>query len=208
MLWTWSDHGKGQVSRNFHRWARRYGIRDGDKPRPVLLNNWEATGMNFDEKTIVSLFDGAKELGADTFLLDDGWFGNAHPRNQDNAGLGDWQVNTNKLPHGLSYLADEANKRGINFGIWIEPEMVNPTSDLFETASRVGHPAAASRTGFEPQPARSGFEPARRAAISSGTSWSNTLGNARHQLREMGRQPFRHPARLDLSAAGRAVANC
>ncbi|HWC60866.1 MAG TPA: alpha-galactosidase [Verrucomicrobiae bacterium] len=132
MLWTWSDHGKGQVSRNFHRWARQYGIRDGAKPRPVLLNNWEATDMKFDENLIVSLFDGAKEIGADTFLLDDGWFGNAHPRNQDNAGLGDWEVNTNKLPHGLSYLASEANKRGIQFGIWIEPEMVNPSSDLYE----------------------------------------------------------------------------
>ncbi|HEX3100207.1 MAG TPA: alpha-galactosidase [Pyrinomonadaceae bacterium] len=132
MLWTWSDSGKGQVSRNFHNWARRYGIRDGDKPRPVLLNNWEATDMNFTEQLIVSLFDGAKKIGADTFLLDDGWFGNAHPRNKDNAGLGDWQANTNKLPHGVSFLASEANKRGINFGIWIEPEMVNPSSDLFE----------------------------------------------------------------------------
>ena len=132
MLWTWSDSGKGQVSRNFHNWARRYGVRDGDKPRPVLLNNWEATGFDFNEKTIVSLFDGAQEIGADTFLLDDGWFGNAHPRNNDNAGLGDWQVNTNKLPHGLAYLASEANRRGIGFGIWMEPEMVNPNSDLFQ----------------------------------------------------------------------------
>jgi alpha-galactosidase len=132
MLWTWSDHGKGQVSRNFHRWARRYGLRDGNKPRPVLLNNWEATGFNFDEARIVALFDGARVLGAETFLLDDGWFGNRHPRNDDKAGLGDWQVNTNKLPHGLSYLAEEAKKRGVNFGIWLEPEMVNPASDLFE----------------------------------------------------------------------------
>ncbi len=131
MLWTWSASGKGQVSRNFHRWALRYGIRDGGKPRPVLLNNWEATGMNFDENLIVSLFDGAKEIGADTFLLDDGWFGNAHPRNRDNAGLGDWQANTNKLPHGLSHLAEAASQRGVNFGIWIEPEMVNPSSDLY-----------------------------------------------------------------------------
>ena len=132
MLWTWSDQGKGQVSRNFHRWARRYGIRDAAQPRPVLLNNWEATAFKFDEPAIVSLFDGAKEIGAETFLLDDGWFGNGHPRNDDKAGLGDWQVNTNKLPHGLSYLAAEAKRRGINFGIWIEPEMVNPVSDLFE----------------------------------------------------------------------------
>lgn len=132
LLWSWSDQGKGQVSRNFHRWARLYGMRDGDKPRPVLLNNWEATGFNFNEARIVALFDGARSLGADTFLLDDGWFGNRHPRNDDKAGLGDWQVNTNKLPHGLSYLAEEAKKRGVDFGIWIEPEMVNPVSDLFE----------------------------------------------------------------------------
>ncbi len=132
MLWTWSDQGKGQVSRNFHRWAHRYGIRDAARPRPVLLNNWEATGFKFDEPTIVSLFDGAKEIGAETFLLDDGWFGNRHPRNDDNAGLGDWKINTNKLPQGLSYLAAEARRRGVNFGIWLEPEMVNPASDLFE----------------------------------------------------------------------------
>ncbi len=131
MLWTWSAAGKGQVSRNFHRWGRRYGTRDGDKLRPVLLNNWEATHMDFDEAKIVSLFDGAKELGVELFLLDDGWFGNAHPRNADNAGLGDWQVNAQKLPHGLSFLADEAKQRGIGFGIWLEPEMVNPASDLF-----------------------------------------------------------------------------
>ena len=132
MLWSWSDKGKGQVSRNFHRWARRYGMRDGYEPRPILLNNWEATGFDFNEKRIVGLFDGARALGADTFLLDDGWFGNRHARTNDTAGLGDWQVNTNRLPHGLSYLADEAKKRGIQFGIWIEPEMVNPRSDLFE----------------------------------------------------------------------------
>lgn len=132
MLWSWSDAGKGQVSRNFHRWARKYAIRDGDKPRPVLLNNWEATDMKFDEQKIVSLFDGAKELGIDLFLLDDGWFGNKHPRDNDRAGLGDWQVNTKKLPHGLSYLADQAHQRGFGFGIWIEPEMTNPASELFE----------------------------------------------------------------------------
>jgi alpha-galactosidase len=132
MLWSWSDAGKGQVSRNFHRWARNYGIRDGHKSRPVLLNNWEATFMDFDEQKIVSLFDGAKELGVDLFLLDDGWFGNKHPRDNDRAGLGDWQVNKKKLPRGLSYLADQAKERGIGFGIWIEPEMVNPASELYE----------------------------------------------------------------------------
>jgi alpha-galactosidase len=132
MLWTWSDKGEGQVSRNFHDWARRYGIRDAAMDRPVLLNNWEATEFKFNEKKIVSLFDGAREIGAELFLLDDGWFGNNHPRNDDHAGLGDWQVNTNKLPHGLSFLADAARSRGLRFGIWMEPEMVDPRSDLFE----------------------------------------------------------------------------
>jgi alpha-galactosidase len=132
MLWTWSDAGKGQVSRNLHRWARRYAIRDGDEPRPILLNNWEATYFDFDEQKIVSLFDGAKELGVDLFLLDDGWFGNKYPRNNDRAGLGDWEVNRAKLPHGLGYLAQQAKAREIGFGIWIEPEMVNPKSELFE----------------------------------------------------------------------------
>jgi alpha-galactosidase len=132
MLWSWSGAGKGQISRNFHRWARKYAIRDGDKPRPVLLNNWEATYFDFDEQKIVSLFDGAKELGVDLFLLDDGWFGNKYPRDNDRAGLGDWEVNRAKLPHGLGYLAQQAKSRGIGFGIWIEPEMVNPKSELFE----------------------------------------------------------------------------
>ncbi len=132
MLWTWSGHGKGQVSRNFHDWARRYGIRDGGQPRPVLLNNWEATYFNFNEQKLVSLLDGAKELGFELFLLDDGWFGNKHPRTNDTAGLGDWQANTNILPHGLGYLTDEARQRGLRFGIWLEPEMVNPQSDLYE----------------------------------------------------------------------------
>lgn len=88
--------------------------------------------MDFDEAKIVSLFDGAKELGVDLFLLDDGWFGNKHPRDNDRAGLGDWEVNRKKLPRGLSYLATEAANRGFEFGIWIEPEMVNPASELFE----------------------------------------------------------------------------
>jgi len=132
MLWSRSGQGKGQVSRNFHRWARKYGIRVGEQPRRTLLNNWEATHMNFDEAKIVSLFDGAAEIGVETFLLDDGWFGNRHPRDNDRSRLADWQVNQRKLPHGLSYLAHEAKARGLRFGICIEPEMVNLRSDLYE----------------------------------------------------------------------------
>ncbi|BDI28830.1 alpha-galactosidase [Capsulimonas corticalis] len=132
MIWSWSGSGKGELSRNFHRWGRAYGMRDGDKLRPTLLNNWEATFFDFDEKKLVSLFDGAKSLGMDLFLLDDGWFGNKYPRKDDTQGLGDWEVTHSKLPHGITYLADQAKARGIRFGIWVEPEMVNPKSELFE----------------------------------------------------------------------------
>ena len=133
MTWSYSAGGTGPLARQLHRWARRYALRDGGRVRDVMLNNWEATEFKFDEARLLGLFDGAKEVGADLFLLDDGWFGNRRPRNRDDAGLGDWQVNHQKLPHGLSFLADEARQRGLRFGIWLEPEMVNPASDLFET---------------------------------------------------------------------------
>jgi len=132
MLWVWSSNGLGDMSRKFHRWARDFGIRDGHKTRTVLLNNWEATGFNFDFNRIASLFAPAKEIGTELFLLDDGWFGNKYPRTNDHAGLGDWQPNHQRLPDGLAPLAAEANKHGLQFGIWMEPEMVNPKSELFE----------------------------------------------------------------------------
>ncbi|GAB3851546.1 alpha-galactosidase [Hymenobacter terrigena] len=130
-LYTYSGQGKGQASRNLHRWARRYGVLDGNEPRLTLLNNWEATHMGFDEKQLVELFDGAKKLGVDLFLLDDGWFGTTFPRDNDKAGLGDWQVDKKKLPSGLGYLVKEAQARDLKFGIWLEPEMVNPKSELY-----------------------------------------------------------------------------
>lgn len=131
--WTYSPAGKGQASRNLHNWAVNYTIRDGFKDRPILLNNWEATYCDFDEKKIVSLFDGAKEVDIELFLLDDGWFGNGkYARDDDKHGLGDWTPDAKKLPSGLSYLCKEAAKRKIGFGIWLEPEMVNPLSLLYE----------------------------------------------------------------------------
>jgi len=133
MIWVWSDNGLDEMSRQLHDWARDFGIRDGHKTRPVLLNNWEATGFDFDFNRIVSLYNPAKEIGVELFLLDDGWFGNHYPRVDDKAGLGDWQPNHRRLPNGLAPLASEAVKRGLKFGIWIEPEMVNPKSDLFES---------------------------------------------------------------------------
>lgn len=131
-IYTYSENGKGAASRNLHRWARNYRIPDGNGSRLTLLNNWEATYFDFDENKLVGLFQGAKEIGVDMFLLDDGWFGNKYPRNNDKAGLGDWQENKKKLPHGIGYLIKEATKAGIKFGIWIEPEMVNPKSELYE----------------------------------------------------------------------------
>jgi alpha-galactosidase len=132
MIWVWSPNGLGDMSRKLHAWARDFGIRDGHKTRAVLLNNWEATGFDFDFNRIVGLYDPAKELGVELFLLDDGWFGNKYPRVNDHAGLGDWQPNRSRLPDGLAPLAAEAVKRGLRFGIWMEPEMVNPKSELFE----------------------------------------------------------------------------
>ena len=131
-LFTFSNQGKGQASRNFHNWARNYGVLDGNGNRLTLLNNWEATYFDFDESKLTELFGGAKELGVDLFLLDDGWFGNKYPRKNDGAGLGDWQETATKLPHGLGYLVEQAEAKGVKFGIWIEPEMVNPKSELYE----------------------------------------------------------------------------
>ena len=132
MIWVWSGNGLGEMSRKFHRWARDFGIRDGHKTRTVLLNNWEATGFNFDFNRIAGLFGPAKEIGTELFLLDDGWFGNKYPRTNDSAGLGDWQPNRKRFPNGMAPLAAEAVKQGLQFGIWMEPEMVNPKSELFE----------------------------------------------------------------------------
>jgi len=132
LLYTYSDSGKGTVSRRFHKWALQYGIHNGHGPRMTLMNNWEATYFNFNEDVLTKIIDDAANMGFDLFLLDDGWFGNKYPRNNDDAGLGDWMTNKQKLPHGLGYLISESEKRGIKFGIWLEPEMVNPKSELYE----------------------------------------------------------------------------
>ena len=129
---TYSLSGKGQASRNFHDWARKYQVKDGGKDRMTLLNNWEATYFDFNEEKLVKLMDDAVKLGVDMFLLDDGWFANKYPRSSDHQGLGDWEETADKLPNGIGYLTETAKKKGIKFGIWIEPEMVNPKSELYE----------------------------------------------------------------------------
>lgn len=131
-IFTYTKNGRGTATRNLHRWARNYGVLDGNKPRLTLLNNWEATHMDFNQDVLVELFDGANQLGVDLFLLDDGWFGNKYPRDADKTALGDWQVDKKKLPSGIGYLVGEASKKHLQFGIWLEPEMVSPKSELYE----------------------------------------------------------------------------
>ena len=131
-LYTLSQNGTGTASRDLHSWARKYRILEGQGSRLTLLNNWETTGFNFDEQKLKAILEDTKKLGVDLFLLDDGWFGNKYPRNDDHAGLGDWQENKKKLPDGIQAVVKQADKTGVKFGIWIEPEMVNPKSELYE----------------------------------------------------------------------------
>jgi alpha-galactosidase len=131
-LTTLSSTGKGTASRNLQSWARNYRLLDGRGTRLTLLNNWEATYFDFDENKLFGLIKDTKKLGVDMFLLDDGWFANKYPRNGDVAGLGDWDENKKKLPNGIASLVKEAKNNEVKFGIWIEPEMVNPKSELYE----------------------------------------------------------------------------
>ncbi len=132
LIYTYSAKGSGEVSRRFHRWTRKYGMANGNGDRDVVLNNWETTGTDFDEPKLSALIKQGGDLGFDLFLLDDGWFGNKYPRNNDVEGLGDWEVNQKKLPHGIDYLVKESDKNKIKFGLWVEPEMINPKSVLYE----------------------------------------------------------------------------
>lgn len=131
-IFTLSSNGAGEGSRNLHDWARRYSLKEGSGDRMTLLNNWENTAFDFDQQKLSELMKEARSLGVDMFLLDDGWFGNKYPRSSDRAGLGDWTATRDKLPGGIPSLVRAAEEAGVKFGIWIEPEMVNPKSELFE----------------------------------------------------------------------------
>lgn len=129
---TYSDEGKSGVSRNFHRWARAHRIAHGDRPRKILLNSWEGVYFDIKEPEMAQMMSDIASLGGELFVMDDGWFGGKYPRNNDSTSLGDWTVDTGKLPHGIGGLVQAAADRGISFGIWIEPEMSNTISELYE----------------------------------------------------------------------------
>ncbi|MFJ4520771.1 alpha-galactosidase [Streptomyces sp. NPDC088810] len=124
----WSDGGFGGASRAWHAYQRAYVIPDADRDRPVLFNSWEATFFDISEEQQLALARRAAEIGIELFVVDDGWFG---ARTSDRAGLGDWTPNPDRFPHGLKPLADQVHGLGMQFGIWVEPEMVNPDSDLY-----------------------------------------------------------------------------
>jgi alpha-galactosidase len=131
--WAWSSDGRSGVTSSFHRWTHDTVVRDPERLRPIVVNNWETTGMAFDEQALIGLIESAGELGGELFLLDDGWFGTTHPRDDDTQGLGDWDPDPAKLPSGFGPLVAAAESAGIRFGTWVEPEMVNPRSDLYES---------------------------------------------------------------------------
>lgn len=127
---VWSSTGLGEMSRTYHKLYANYLVRGKWKTerRPILINNWEATYFHFDEEKIFGIAEEASKLGIEMLVLDDGWFGK---RDDDRSGLGDWFVNENKLKGGLKKLVDRIHGLGMKFGIWFEPEMVSPDSDLY-----------------------------------------------------------------------------
>lgn len=130
VVMVYSAEGIGNMTRTYHDLYRNHLIRGkyAHTKRPILINNWEATYFNFDTDKLISIAKQASELGIEMLVMDDGWFGN---RFDDNRALGDWVVNEEKLKGGLKYLVDEVNKLGMKFGMWFEPEMVCPDSDLY-----------------------------------------------------------------------------
>ncbi|MFJ8603688.1 alpha-galactosidase [Streptomyces shenzhenensis] len=124
----WSDGGFGGASRAWHAYQRAYVIPDADRDRPVLFNSWEATHFDIAQEQQAALARRAAAIGVELFVVDDGWFG---ARTSDRAGLGDWTPNPDRFPQGLKPLADQVHALGMQFGIWVEPEMVNPDSELY-----------------------------------------------------------------------------
>ena len=149
---TYSNKGKGQASRSLHYWARHHHILDGTVLREILLNSWEGVHFDTTQANMESLATDIAALGGEMFVMDDGWFGDKYPRDNDVTSLGDWMVCRKKLPEGIGSLVKMVHSKGIKFGIWIEPEMVNVQSELYEK-----HPDWVLRhPSIEPQPGRGG----------------------------------------------------
>ncbi len=130
---TYSIEGLGGASRNFHDWARAHRLAHGDRERKVLLNSWEGISYFITEQAMDDMISDLASLGGELFVMDDGWFGDRYPRMNDRSSLGDWTVDREKLPHGIGHLVQTAASHGVGFGIWIEPEMTDTTSELIET---------------------------------------------------------------------------
>ena len=132
VAFSFSKCGLSGVSRNFHKWGRKYMLAHGDKERKILLNSWEGVYFDINQKGMDQMMGDIASMGGELFVMDDGWFGDKYPRKTDNSSLGDWVVDKNKLPEGIEGLLRDAKKHGIKFGIWIEPEMTNSVSELYE----------------------------------------------------------------------------
>jgi alpha-galactosidase len=129
---SFSKAGLSGVSRNFHKWGREYMLAHGNKERKVLLNSWEGVYFDINQQGMDQMMGDIASMGGELFVMDDGWFGDKYPRKTDNSSLGDWVVDKNKLTEGIEGLLRDAKKHGIKFGIWIEPEMANTVSELYE----------------------------------------------------------------------------
>ena len=129
---SFSQQGLSGVSRNFHKWGRNYMLAHGNKERKILLNSWEGVYFDINQQGMDQMMGDIASMGGELFVMDDGWFGVKYPRKTDNCALGDWEVDTHKLPEGIEGLLRDAKKHGIKFGIWIEPEMTNSVSELYD----------------------------------------------------------------------------
>ena len=129
---SYSAEGLSGVSRNFHKWGRTYRLAHGDRQRKVLLNSWEGVYFDINEAGMDQMMGDIASMGGELFVMDDGWFGDKYPRKNDHSSLGDWVVDRSKLPGGVAGLVKMADSHGIRFGIWIEPEMTNSVSELYE----------------------------------------------------------------------------
>ncbi|MBR6980420.1 MAG: alpha-galactosidase [Prevotella sp.] len=129
---TYSEKGLSGASRNFHKWGRKYKLQHGDRERKILLNSWEGVYFDINQAGMDQMMADIAGMGGELFVMDDGWFGDKYPRKDDKSSLGDWVVDTNKLPDGIEGLLRDAKKNGVKFGIWIEPEMSNTVSELYE----------------------------------------------------------------------------